>query len=715
MKKAFLYVTPVVGLPQVTGWAQVAENSHTFSHRFVCAFAVAGDTAGNIGRTITQAIAQFEPHSVPEAVAFIEEQLELCTAQQAQLYCSCLYTHGQQAAFIAYQGSVVLKRGSKVGQIVGVSPELQVLAGNSTLDDVVVLSTSQASGFLPEIEQKFKTGFYTDTIITSIVPGVHSQDDSSHSALAFIVRSEHEIEPEPEMPSFVLETELNVSDSDDSSSSTTQSEQSSDDAPAKSSAQSQTAVTDPESSIAEPFIVAETVESPGAQALAGLGITQQASSPPRSSSAGVKVVAGFMVPKVAWLWRLLRQFASWLVQRLRQVSLSSLKPQQLRSKLKQWRAPRLSVDTSNRKQFLIRTGAITIALAILVGLALFYRNRQAQELAATQASIAPLQQQIVSAQETVGSSPIESRQQVQATIQELEALKAAAEASGKPASAKQAIQEALEFARNTETAISGQIEVNTLQTFYDLRLISADFVTTAAHSQGSTAAFYDQQKQQLIILNLERKQVRALSVELAVKALRVQGEQLFLLADGVYSLDLTNEDASPEKIIEEGDSNREGSLLGAYEIYLYVFNADRRNVYRYADQGEEYSEPIGWMQATRGLDYRQVRDMAIDGDLWLTTEAGEIYQFTSGSAQDFTVVGIPNAFSSPIKIHTATDQERLYILETEKRRVVVLEKDGTFIKEVVSASLASVTDIFVSEQLGQIFAVSGSIVYSIPL
>lgn len=710
IKKAFLHVTPVVGLPQVTGWAQVAENAHTFSHRFVCAFAVAGDTAGNIGRTITQAIAQFEPTSVAAAVDFIEAQIAQCAEQQVDFYCSCLYTHDHQAAFIAYQGAVVVKRGQKVGQIVGVAPELQVLAGKYTLDDVVVLSTAQAAGFLPEIEQKFKTGFDTDTIITSIVPGVHSQHDSSHSALAFIARSEQEVEPEPEMPSFVFETEVSIGDEEPELTAGP-------DQYAVLESKSIREFEDSETAVAEPLIAAETVQSPDSQALEELGITSQSavSTKPSALRKALSAAAKIGLRFVAWLWQRLTVLFVWVRTNLRSFTFSSLKPQKLQQHIKKWRAPRLSVDPSNRNLLVIRSAVIVGALVLLLGLFFFYRSRQAQEIAATQADIAPVHQQIVSAQAQVSTAPIESRQQVQQAIQELEALLAAAEASGKPGAAIEAIEAELAFARSTETAISGQIEVNTLQTFYDLRLISADFVTTAAHSSGTTAVFYDQQKQQLIVLDLERKQVRALNIEIPVRALKVQDQTLFLLADGVYSLDLSNEAASPDQVIPEGDSNREAHLLGSYEVYVYVFNASRRNIYRYADQDDGYSDPIGWMQATRGLDYSLVQDMAIDGDLWLTTEVGEIYKFTSGSAVNFTVVGIPDAFSSTIKIYTNPDQERLYVLETEKRRVVVLEKDGTFIKEVTSSSLASVTDIFVSEQLGQIFAVSGSIVYTIPL
>ena len=97
---------------------------------------------------------------------------------------------GSESAYAAYGGSVFLRREGKIGTILHCPSELKLVIGKHFPEDTVVLTTLPASKFLSEIELKFKTGFDTDTIITSIVPGVHGQADSSLSAMAFVVSGE---------------------------------------------------------------------------------------------------------------------------------------------------------------------------------------------------------------------------------------------------------------------------------------------------------------------------------------------------------------------------------------------------------------------------------------------------------------------------------------------------------------------------------------------
>lgn len=693
-----MIVTPVVGLPQISGWAQVTANSYSGTHSFVCAFSVDGDNAGNIGRTISESIVQFNPGNTEDALHFFENLETTCSGQEAQFSGSAVFFDNKKTAFMSLRGAVVLKRESKVGLLLQSSEELQVLVGRHQPDDVIVLATQRAAAFLPEIEQKFKTGFDTDTIITSIVPGIHSQENSSLASLAFVVGTEIDVDSE-------------LIDGDDSSQLTPITEIE------LMNTESSSANAD-EDAIAEPAISAQAVKSADSQILKDLGVSHPKSAEPsteiKESNRLLKGFWHFLAAALRGLLALIKKLIIFLNSVLK-----NLKPAEIKNKIASSRIPSLDGANHKHKKIIPIMIAGLSLLGLIIILFLLIRGRQATELAEVRAIIDPITAQVAAANDQVSQNPIESRQQVRQSVQQLKSILASAKDAKKSKGAVEAIEGALSFATATETAISGQIEVNMLNTFYDLRLVSSDFVTSTAHSDGSIAAFFDQQKKQLIILNLENKQVRTIAADLQVKSLTVARDKIYLLADGIYSLDLTDEEATPVQIIAEGDSNRDAKIVKSYEIYLYAFNDVKRNVYRYARQTNnsenQYSDPIGWIQAARGLEYDSVTDMAVDGDLWLSTQSGQLFKLAAGRTQDFATIGLENVFSSPIKITTNADQQRLYILEPEKRRVVVLEKDGTFLKEIVSTSLAATTDIFVSEKLGQAYAVSGSIIYEIPL
>ena len=72
-------------------------------------------------------------------------------------------------------------------------------------------------------------------------------------------------------------------------------------------------------------------------------------------------------------------------------------------------------------------------------------------------------------------------------------------------------------------------------------------------------------------------------------------------------------------------------------------------------------------------------------------------------------------FDSPLVIFSKEGFENIYILESDNNRLVVLTDEGEFLKEIKSASLASASNLIVSEEIKKAFAISGSIVYEIGL
>jgi hypothetical protein len=107
--------------------------------------------------------------------------------------------------------------------------------------------------------------------------------------------------------------------------------------------------------------------------------------------------------------------------------------------------------------------------------------------------------------------------------------------------------------------------------------------------------------------------------------------------------------------------------------------------------------------------------MAIDGDLWLSTDSGEIFKYTQGRRQDFTVGEMTAPFDSTLKLAAAEQSEYLFVLEKSRRRLVVLNKNGTFVKEIISDSLGSADTLVASPTENAVYVVSGSLVYKISL
>lgn len=691
-----VHVTPIVGLPQFSGWSHVIEGTHSSPHRFVAVLAVSGKQASAVGRDVASLLLSETINSAEELYKKLAAAINLTEESGCHLAVGAALVSDKKTVFAVAQAAVFLRRQLKISTILQSDGPLKLIEGKRTEEDVFALVTEQATQFLGEIELKSKQGYDVDTIITSIVPGIHSQEDSSLSAFAFVtpVEGESEVAPQP-----LLQSQLDLVSSNNDNFTQ----------------DSIVPSTPADMSEVDPSTVKLIQEGPDVSLL---DPAATASAPSRKKQGSLRLLLGSIgtvgiavvravVAVWQWSWLLIVWLGRtiWgLIQASRGTTGSqadSLTPITYQSPVKQRRA----------KIMLVVLLLLVLAALAGVGYVVQTRNR---ELAQAEQLVAPLRAEVTAAQAEVETQPVVARDKVQRAIQELQALQAT-HSDSKRMVAVFAAEEAI--AQQVFDSISGQEALAALPVFYDLRLVESDFVTTHTAQVGSQAVFLDAEQRQLIVLNLENKQVQrfTLAEGVVIRALAGGAEnELLLLNGGIQQLALQPE-SQPETIKAEGESTRGGTLLGTFDRFVYVFNPTKRNLYRYAQQEDGYSDPIGWLQVSRGLDYATVSTMAIDGDIWLGSLDGTIRKFTSGEEQEFTITGMPQLFDSEIKIVTAESLEQLYVLEPARHRIVVLAKTGEFLRELSNQSLGAATGLIVSDTLGKAFAVSGATVFEVAL
>lgn len=674
-------VTPVVGLPQFNGWSHVVNHVDNQGLHLVAAFAISGKQAGNVGRSITERITSARIFQAADLHALLSDLLVETTRNGCKLYFSGGVLRGPaKGCFAVYGGAVHLKRGERFGQLVKAQNSPLIVSGQILDDDIFVFSTNPTSLFINEIKQKFTQGYEVDTIITSIVPGIHGQSDSSLASLAFITDV---IEEQSDRVSLTEMVERDEQPQDFEEGSAIVSEPMTPQSP----------YWQPSSDMELEVLQNESEKATERTAtLIPLKVFSTSLQVIRSTFAYLVTAASSIQKKIHFK---------------KDSNAVTNEPNTLHN------GPTLTALTAKRNKTLfysIVVFAILLVLAVTVYVTIHRRQNQ---IFAAEQLLAPIYSENKQAQEQVQSDPLTARTVVSENIIELQNL---SQKHSDDAILHSRITEALNETQALLEEISGQEEVDQLSVFYDLRLVSTDFISTNAHSSGEIAAFVDQQTKSVLLLNLESKQVKLVqdaSTE-EIKDVTVFSDTALFLANGIQAVTFDGE-ATVEEKIAIGDSNRAGTLLAAFDRFIYVLNPEKRVLYRYSEDDGSYSEPIGWFKSSQGIDFSTISSMAIDGDVWIGTQSGEVFRFTAGESQAFDIQGIPSELTSPIRIHTSDSLENLYILEPEKKRLVILSKDGVFIRQIESSSLASATGLFANEQLKKAFAVSGSIVFEIPL
>lgn len=263
--------------------------------------------------------------------------------------------------------------------------------------------------------------------------------------------------------------------------------------------------------------------------------------------------------------------------------------------------------------------------------------------------------------------------------------------------------------------ISGKVELETLPTFYDFRLVQSDFLASDGDVDGEQGIFLDKERQTAVLISLTSKQINVLPIGQfpVLKSVTMVNQNIYYLADGIYQQSQSSEQ-EPTKIINEGDSNREAIMLDSFGDFLYVFNPIERNIFRYS-LTQDAIEPIGWLVDKQGLDFELVNSMSVDGNIWLGMDNGEIWKYDRGNRIAFDIRGLQEPFANPIKIFTAEEADVLVVLESDANRVVILDKEGTFLREVKSPLLGAATNIVMSSTTNTAYALAGSVLYEIGL
>ncbi|NLG06580.1 MAG: hypothetical protein GX559_02685 [Candidatus Pacebacteria bacterium] len=188
---------------------------------------------------------------------------------------------------------------------------------------------------------------------------------------------------------------------------------------------------------------------------------------------------------------------------------------------------------------------------------------------------------------------------------------------------------------------------------------------------------------------------------------------IFIKNQGIKYLNWENANLSELK--SEGDSDRDALLLESYQAYLYLLNPEKRNIYRYTLRGGELSEAIGWLVEKQGINFADISDLNVDGNLWLTFKDAEIMKFDRGYQEEFSLSGLEQMPNSSLLIATQENADKLVFLDTGNNRLIVTTREGQLISEIKSNELAGVSDIVLADDGQSCFALSGSVIYQIQL
>jgi hypothetical protein len=159
--------------------------------------------------------------------------------------------------------------------------------------------------------------------------------------------------------------------------------------------------------------------------------------------------------------------------------------------------------------------------------------------------------------------------------------------------------------------------------------------------------------------------------------------------------------------------------VDSYFGNFYVLDPPANRLWRYLPTADGYNAPPeSYFPADKPVDLTNAVDLTIDGAIYVLFKDGRIGKFEAGQAVNFNVSGLDKPFKNPVSLFTAPNEtvQHLYVADAGNRRVVQLNKDGSFVRqfkprEGEPISFANLQDIFVDEIGGRLYLLDSNNLY----
>ncbi len=149
-----------------------------------------------------------------------------------------------------------------------------------------------------------------------------------------------------------------------------------------------------------------------------------------------------------------------------------------------------------------------------------------------------------------------------------------------------------------------------------------------------------------------------------------------------------------------------------YNLRLYIVDKQNNQLYKHGKTQTGFERGSPWIQNTSDIDISDAVSLAIDGDIFILKQSGNILKFSAGQREPFTIANLDPALDNPTDIYTYNDVTNIYILEPTHKRVVVLEKNGKLKTQYTSDQWQNPTGMVVDEAKKTIYVLDSNVIYN---
>ena len=198
---------------------------------------------------------------------------------------------------------------------------------------------------------------------------------------------------------------------------------------------------------------------------------------------------------------------------------------------------------------------------------------------------------------------------------------------------------------------------------------------------------------------------------------------IFIYSDGgsvfIYEPDLGPGSISVQHIdgdLEPGNI----TLMATFGEKFYLIHRQLNQILMYEPVNGVYKSARGYFADGAAPDLQLALDIAIDGRVYLLMGDGSLQSYFAGSYDpSFEMSGLPDSDFTPLVmgIGPNVDDGLIYLAETQRERIIVLDKRGEFVRQyqLPKGELRRIESITVAQETQVIYLIAQNRLYAAPL
>lgn len=254
--------------------------------------------------------------------------------------------------------------------------------------------------------------------------------------------------------------------------------------------------------------------------------------------------------------------------------------------------------------------------------------------------------------------------------------------------------------------------------FLSLDLIRKDFSSKRLSFSLGRVLLLDQHQKTLVTIDLSSKTNQILAGERQLGQAEIaalNGSRVFVYSKNKGLIKMEVDDKKIETVSSLDEEW--GAIVDVFGFggNLYALDSLKSQIWKYIPTTSGYSNKFAYLKSVQGGDLSGAKRLQIDYSVWVLESGTQINKFTAGGSDHFSVGGMDKPLKELKSFFVPEEDERIFLLDSENSRVVVVNKSGQYVSQYVGDKFITADDLVVDIGGNKIYLLEGNKIYVLDL